>query len=45
MTCAVEGERAGDSSNGSLTLHVIGRVRSVLGTGQDESGSRGEAFL
>ena len=41
MTCAVEGEGDCDSPNGSLTLHVIERVRSVVGTRQDESGSKG----
>ena len=41
VTCAVEGESDCDSSNGSLTLHVIERVRSVVGTRQDESGSKG----
>ena len=44
MTCAVEGESARDSSNGSLTFHVIERVGWVLGTGQDASWSRDEAL-
>ena len=45
MTCAVEGEVACGSSGGSLTLHVTERVMSVLGTGQDGSGSWDESLL
>ena len=45
VTCAVENQTACVTSSGSLTLHDTKRVRPVLGTGQDESGSRREALL
>ena len=37
--------RVSSQLNSLSIFHVTGRVRSVLGTGQDESGSWDEAIL